>query len=391
MDKVITIAVNDLRIYFSQRGNLLGLTLMPLILAGVLGLTSTRTVSSYTLDIIDLDQSEQSAQFIEDVLASNELFVRSEETLTPEEARVRVAEEAVDAALIIPEGFAVDIGAFNEINILYYSNEDILGGVIQQSITTVVGRWNSTVIATRAGEVVVNALEVDVDTSEIYDRALNFTAQNPLQIDYVLSGNEPEAQPGEGFGQSVPGFGSMFVMFTVLGGMAVLLRERQNWTMQRIVIMPLARWQILGGKILTYFTLGMIQFTILFVFGFIMGLDIGGSWLAMLLVMVTYTLSITALAFALATAIRTEGQASYLTTLLGVSLAALGGAWWSLEVVPPFMQTIGHLSPVAWAMDAFTILIFYDGGLYDVLPNLVILSVIAAVLFMIAVRRFRYE
>jgi len=391
MDKVITIAVNDLRIYFSQRGNLIGLVLIPVVLATVLGFTSTATISSYTLDIVDLDNSEQSAQFIADVLASNELFVRSTAAYTPAEVQVRVSEEAVDAALIIPADFAADIEAFNAIDILYYSNEDVLGGVIQQSVNTVVGRWNSAVIAARSGEVVVTALDVDVDSSAIYARAANYIAQDSLQIDYALTSDEPEAQPGEGFGQSVPGFASMFVMFTVLGGMAVLLRERKNWTMQRMVVMHLTRWQILGGKILTYFTLGMIQFIVLFAFGIVMGLEIGTGWFAMLLVMIAYTLSITALALALATAVRTEGQANNLTTLLGVSLAALGGAWWSLEVVPPFMQTIGHLSPVAWAMDAFTILIFYDGGLYDVLPSVAILLMIAAILFVIGVRRFRYE
>jgi hypothetical protein len=34
-------------------------------------------------------------------------------------------------------------------------------------------------------------------------------------------------------------------------------------------------------------------------------------------------------------------------------LAGLGGAWVSLEVTGAVFQTIGHLSPVAWAMDGF--------------------------------------
>ena len=31
----------------------------------------------------------------------------------------------------------------------------------------------------------------------------------------------------------------------------------------------------------------------------------------------------------------------------------LGGAMWPLEVVPPFMRVIGHLTPHAWAIDAW--------------------------------------
>ena len=156
------------------------------------------------------------------------------------------------------------------------------------------------------------------------ERAGDYIAQEQIQYDVSLSNTERELQPGEGFGQSVPGFGAMFVMFTVFGGMATLLRERQNWTMQRVIVMPVTRSQVLGGKILTYFTLGMIQYSLLFGFGALMGLQIGQNLPAILLVMVIYTLSITALSFAIASSIRTEGQASNLTTLLSISLAALG-------------------------------------------------------------------
>src|SRR5690606_41999788 len=47
--------------------------------------------------------------------------------------------------------------------------------------------------------------------------------------------------------------------------------------------------------------------------------------------------------------------------LLGLTFASLGGAWWPLEIVPRYMQQIGHLSPIAWAMDAFRDLLFYQG------------------------------
>lgn len=391
MDKVITIAYNDLRIYFSQRGNLIGLVLIPIILATVLGITSVPSATTYTLDIVDLDETAQSQEFIDDILTSNEAFVHSDTVTTADESRIRVAEETVDAVIIIPEDFAEGVATFKPVNILYYSNEDVLGGAIRYSISTVITNWNSAIIATRSGELVVNALELDVVTSDIYQRASNFISQESVEYNLSLTNTEQTLQPGEGFGQSVPGFGAMFVMFTVFSGMSTLLRERQNWTLQRVIVMPVMRSQVLGGKILTYFTLGIIQYSLLFGFGALMGLQIGHNLPAILLVMVVYTLSITALSFAIANSIRTEGQASNLTTLLSISLAALGGAWWSLEVVPPFMQSLGHLSPVAWAMDAFTNLLYYNGSVEDVMSQVAVLVAITAVLFVIGVRRFRYE
>ena len=55
------------------------------------------------------------------------------------------------------------------------------------------------------------------------------------------------------------------------------------------------------------------------------------------------------------------------------------------------MQSVGHLSPVAWAMDAFTTLIYFKGSLVDVLPQIAVLMGISIVFFVIGVRRFKYE
>ena len=60
MDKILVITFNDLRIYFSQRGNLIGLVLIPVILASVLGLNSVPPEKTYVIDIVDLDNTATS-------------------------------------------------------------------------------------------------------------------------------------------------------------------------------------------------------------------------------------------------------------------------------------------------------------------------------------------
>ncbi len=51
----------------------------------------------------------------------------------------------------------------------------------------------------------------------------------------------------------------------------------------------------------------------------------------------------------------------------------------------------GHISPVAWAMDAYTELIFFGGSLATVLVPVGILLAMAAVFFTVGALRFRYE
>jgi ABC-2 type transport system permease protein len=227
----------------------------------------------------------------------------------------------------------------------------------------------------------------------IYQRAERILAARPPAVRYETTKADTPQMSGiqNGFGQSIPGMGTLYVIFTVLAGTSNLLRERQQWTLQRLAALPLTKAQILGGKILGYFTLGMIQYGVVFAVGLVIGLDFGNDLLAMVLVMAAFALCMTALALLLATLVTSEGQANGLRNLLALTLAPLGGAWWPLEIVPEFMQQIGHLSPVAWAMDGFHDLIFNQGTLVDVMPEIGVLLAIALVLFGIGVRRFRVQ
>jgi len=70
-------------------------------------------------------------------------------------------------------------------------------------------------------------------------------------------------------------------------------------------------------------------------------------------------------------------------------LGALGGAMVPIEVFPEAMRTIAHVTPHAWAMDAFRALLFDDATLADIVPQLGVLVLFAIGLVTVAVLRFR--
>jgi ABC-2 type transport system permease protein len=72
-------------------------------------------------------------------------------------------------------------------------------------------------------------------------------------------------------------------------------------------------------------------------------------------------------------------------------LAPLGGAWWPLTFVPTWMQTLGHISPIAWCLDAFNALIFHQGTLSDMLGPAGALLLFAVVFFVFGVKKFDYQ
>jgi ABC-2 type transport system permease protein len=98
-----------------------------------------------------------------------------------------------------------------------------------------------------------------------------------------------------------------------------------------------------------------------------------------------------ALALLMATLVETPEQADGVTTFLALTLAPIGGAWWSLdlEFIPEIMRQVAVISPFYWAMEGFKSLLMYSGDILDVLPHCGVLAGIGVVLFLSAVLRFR--
>lgn len=423
MRPILTIIGNDLKVFFSQRGNLVGLFVLPVLLTLVIGWSLGRMggggPTQLRVDLIDLDQSAMSAQLMEELRAANDALMLcpfdndaddncrlEDEPLHLERAIERVTAGRTQALIVIPAGYAAALEGFQRVTIDYYSLSDPMQpGPVLQSLNAVLQRASTASMTTGVAASLLDNLTaavelppIDTETRAGFLRTLYLRAQQmlteqppPVRFRIANAANESEDGSDNGFNQSGPGMGSLYVMFTVLGGMAVLLRERRQWTLQRLITLPISRSQILGAKIGVYFVLGMIQFFIVFIVGAAAGMNIGSNPLALLAVMAAFVLCITSLTFALAPWIKNEGQARGLVLLLSLSLAPLGGAWWPLEIVPDLMQTIGHISPVAWAMAAFQDLIWYNGGFIDVLPEIGVLLAAAAILFAFGIRSFKYD
>ena len=185
--------------------------------------------------------------------------------------------------------------------------------------------------------------------------------------------------------------GSMFVLFSLLSLSQFLVEERTQGTLQRLFTLPTAKANIVVGKILGAFMFGVIQFLFFVLVGVILGMNWGKDPIAVVALIMAFCMAGTALGFLLATFVRTVAQAGNMITLFGLMLAPLGGAWWPLSIVPDFMRVIGHISPIAWMMDGFQELLYYNGTLSDVLVEIGALLAFALVFTAIGIWNFRYE
>ncbi len=413
MQGIITIARNDLSAVLRDPGLRISLFVVPIIMTIFLGLANSGgATQAGTIDVVRADTSDAfSAKFV-DLLRTEagKRFTLCDLSSTDKQpadcnladlkpgtdvraaAEERIKNSTTLAGLILPAGFGANVQAGKNVTLEYIGQSGLNApAIVRQKVDAVLTRVNGAILAAR---VVTDQAAPPADQrpafySSVYASAEALWASEPVQI-VEQTNTGGDASAGSGFGQSAPGMGAMFVMINALGLATVFITERETWTLQRLMVLPVARWQILAGKLFARYLLGLITFAVMLVVGTLFGVH-WGDWPGVIVTVLVYTLAVTAMALAFSTLVRSAGQARGIALLVALTLAPLGGAWWPLSIVPPWMQTLGRISPIAWSQEAFSKMIFYGGHLIDVLPYLGVLLVFAAVFFAFGVSRFRYE
>ncbi len=413
MRNTLIIARMDLLIFLRSRSNVIQLVLVPVILTLVLGFAlGGRAGEALTLrlDVLDEDDSPRSRQLVEALVAQGPTLQvcpaggkacawDGEDLPDLESALAPLRRGDSDGLLQIPAGFGAQLAAQARVVLPFHSRAAIpTADPVWQNVQIALSSINGAVAADATARALHAALGLDEEGLADYREAVqglagDAWAARPVLVEASSSaGGQGSSDIPDGFAQSVPGMATFYALFNVMGGgMAVIMRERREGTLARMATLPLRRREIVAGKVLARVATGILQFTIIFAVGAAIGLEVGRAPLPLILLTLLYVLCVTALGIALAGLIRNDEQVALLSALIALTMAALGGAWWPLSLAPPFMQVIGKLTPVAWAMEGFHELIWRDGGLAEVLPSLAVLAFFCVAFFALGLRLFRYK
>ncbi len=192
-----------------------------------------------------------------------------------------------------------------------------------------------------------------------------------------------------GFNYSAPTMLVLFVFINALGAGAAMTETRQLGMYARMSAAPVAPHQIVLAEAVVYFTIALFQSLLIIGVG---SLGFGVRWgnpLAAACLVVAWCLVGTGAGMLAGTMFKTPEQASSMAPAFGIVLGMLGGCMWPLEIVGPVMRTVGHFTPHAWAVDAWTGVISRGDHLLHILRPLAILLGAAALLIGIASARLR--
>jgi len=177
----------------------------------------------------------------------------------------------------------------------------------------------------------------------------------------------------------------MFLLFTASAVAGTLLDEVDSGTLERVLSTRVGMTGLLTGKWIWLTLLGMLQITVMFVYGMLVfRLDLLHH-LPGFAVMTLFTAA-TAAAFGLflASMCRTRAQLGGISLLIILVMSALGGSMFPRIFMTEAMQKAGLVTFNAWALDGYVKVFWREAPLADLLPQVGMLAGFMVVFLVLA-------
>jgi len=376
--KVFVIARNSVRRMLRDRSNLFFVFILPIVLLLVIGLVFGGGFES-RVGLVVLDDgplARELAARIDDLETLDVVRVESEPV-----GRTGTRRNELDAVVVIPDGYSDAVLAGQNAELAYISSPNAGGFEVQSILGAVIAEEASELRAARFA-----AAQTGADPADALETARAVGEQNAT-VAVVREGDES----GAGTGQFDLGASQNLVMFMFITAMAssvALIQSRRLGVSTRMLSTPTSARTIVAGETLGRFLVTMLQGLFIVIAAAIL---FGVNWgdpVAASFIVITFALAGTGAGMLLGSTFSNEQQAGGIAVFLALILAALGGAMVPLEIFPPTMLKVAHLTPHAWALDGLSELIRFEGGLADIVVEIGVLLGFGVVLIGIAAWRF---
>ncbi len=173
---------------------------------------------------------------------------------------------------------------------------------------------------------------------------------------------------------NVPAWTLFAMFFIVIPFASAMIKEREDGSLSRLLTMPCSYSTILNSKILVYLVVCFIQYLLIMGMGVFLfphvglpALEINRHFLTLSTVALAAALAAVGYGIAIGTMAKTHQQAAIFASISVVILAAIGGIWVPVFIMPPVFRLISSFSPLNWGLNGFYDVLVRNAGLADVI------------------------
>ncbi|PYQ28849.1 MAG: ABC transporter permease [Acidobacteria bacterium] len=370
------------------------------------------STSKVRVAIADEDRSPESKKLIDALARESSLEVRrgpdSKQPAIRFDARSvdeYVRKGSAPAAIVIPKGYGAAPFRFGgtsagpRFRILADSSDpvasNVISGMLQKVVMTAapasmiragtreLDRWSGGLTAQQK-----STIEQNISTFEKRPAAEKGSGGTIVGIDVVDVLGKSKKNPIVAF--YAAGIGVMFLLFTASNAGGALLEEAESGTLDRILSTRVTFTQLLLGKGLYLWTLAVTQLTVMFLWGaLVFGLELRSHLAGFVLMTAATAVATSAFGLLLAALANTRQQLGAISTLVVLSISALGGSMFPRFLMPAGLQKVGLVLFNAWAIEGFTRVFWREEPLSSLAVPILVLLAFGVAFFAIARRLAR--
>ncbi len=341
---------------------------IPIVQLILLGYAVTTDIRHMRIAVLDGDRTPESRDLINAYRASDLFVVQSYVSSEAELAR-QLDRGDVRGGIIIPAGYGDDLARGQNAQVAF-----LIDGSDPTSATTIFAASQSVgqalgikVVQQRLGIDSSKLTTVDVRPRVLYNPELKSSNYMiPALIGLILQ--------------------YLTILFTALS----IVREREQGTIEQLVVTPIRSWELVIGKILPYVVVSFFDLAEIMIVGvFWFGVPMRGSVVLLALTSILFLLTTLGQGLLISTIAKSQMEAIMLTFLVSLPAIFLSGFLFPLEAMPGWLQAISYAIPLRYMLIMIRAIVLKGAGLEAFGNEVLTLAAVGLLILVGASMRFR--
>jgi ABC-2 type transport system permease protein len=356
-----------------DRATLVQIIMLPLVQLLVLSNATTFAIRQTPIWVVDQDRSSVSRGLVSRLGASGYFRVEGSST-SPEPANDAMLRGRATMVLTIPADFARELvrSGSDAVHLDINAEKGSAAGVVQSYAAQIIASY---------------ARELD---AELHPR-VDAPRRGGGRIETVMRAWFNPTLDYKHF--MVPGI--LVALVTMIGTLVTaqnIAREKEMGTIEQLNVTPITKAQFITAKLLPFWVLALFDLAVgLLVGKLVFGVPVRGSLLLLFASAGIYLVVALAIGLWISTMVETQQQAMFVTFFLLMIYLLMGGLFTPVDSMPRWVQLLSELNPIRHFAAIMRGILMKGAGLAEIARPLGILTLYAAAMLTLAIRRYRKQ
>ena len=371
MKRMLTIMRKELIHIVRDPKTLMLVIVMPVMMLALLGYAVTADIENIPLAVVDLSKSEASQGFIDRYWISG-FFEITAYAESEKEILELIDSGIVKTGVLIPEGFGREIDTGGSSPVQFY---------IDGSNPTVAQA------AQLAAETIGQAASQEIFIENLSKRmgGVDFKLPIDARIRFLYNPNMKRMDFW------IPGLVAIILQIqSLLLTAFAIVREREQGTLEQLIVTPIKSWELMLGKILPFTAVALVNVALTVGVGmFWFGVPVAGSIPLLFGLSLIFLLGSLGLGVLISNISTNQMQAMYIASFIMIPAFILSGLMVPRDNMPWLAYYSGYLLPVTYFLEIVRGIITKGVGLTYLWPWVWPMAVFSIAVFFLSVILFR--